>query len=83
MIDDACNNTFSRSASNNHMELNETIEFLKQNYSSRTQSVTLIHLSSTNIDAEKAKKKVQDELCFDNVNIAKKGLVIELNLEEF
>lgn len=83
MIDDACNNVFSRSASNNHMDINDTIDFLKENFDASCQSITLIHLSQQNADGESFKKRVQDELGFNNVNIAKKGLIIELNKEEF
>lgn len=83
MIDDACDNVYSRSASNNHLEISETIDFLKENFSKDCQSITLIHLSSQNADEEKFKKRVQEELGFSNVNVAKKGLVIELNKEEF
>ena len=83
MIDNLCDNEFSRSHNNDHMELSDTIEFLKQNYSSDLQSITLIHLSQTNIDAEKAVQKVKDELGFANVKYAQSGLEIELNKEEF
>ena len=78
-----CDNVFSRSASQNHMDVEDTIEFLKNNITSNCQSITLIHLSSQNADAKLFKQIVQDELCFYNVNIAKKGLVVELNKEEF
>ena len=83
MIDDMCDNIFSRSASQNHMDVEDTIEFLKNNITSNCQSITLIHLSSQNADAKLFKQIVQDELSFYNVNIAKKGLVVELNKEEF
>ena len=43
----------------------------------------LWHLSDTNINAEKAKQRVKDELGFDNVFVADKGLVVELNKDEF
>lgn len=83
LIENACNNVYSQSASENHMELNDTMEFLKQNYSSSTQSIVLIHLSNGNINAELAKKRVQEELGFMNVVIADAGVEIELNKEEF
>lgn len=78
-----CDNVFSRSASQNHMDVEDTIEFLKNNITSNCQSITLIHLSSQNADAKLFKQIVQDELSFYNVNIAKKELVVELNKEEF
>lgn len=83
LIDNACDNIHSQSASENHMELNDTIEFLKQNYSSSLQSITLIHLSNGNINAKTAKKRVQDELGLSNVIVADAGVEIELIKEDF
>lgn len=83
MVDNLCDNIESRSHNNDHMELSDTIEFLKENYSVDMQSVTLIHLSQTNIDAEKAVQRVKDELGFANVKYAQSGQEIELNKEEF
>lgn len=83
LIDNACNNVYSQSASENHLEIEDTIEFLKQNYSSSLQTIILIHLSNGNINAEKAKQRVKDELGFENVYVAGKGLIVELNKDEF
>lgn len=83
MIDNLCDNIVSRSHNDDHMELSDTIEFLKENYSSDLQSITLIHLSQTNIDADKAVQRVKDELGFANVKYAKSGLEITLNKSEF
>lgn len=83
LIDDMCNNIYNQSASENHLEVNDTIEFLKENYSSDLQSITLIHLSQINIDADKAVQRVKDDLGFSNVKYAKSGLEITLNKAEF
>lgn len=83
MIDNACDNEFSRSASQNHLELSDTIETLKQNYSVNTQTIVLIHLSNANINAKKARRRVIEELGFGNVYIAESGMEIELRKEEF
>ena len=83
MIDNLCDNIVSRSHNDDHMELSDTIEFLKENYSSDLQSITLIHLSQTNIDADKAVQRVKDELGFQNVKYSKSGLEITLNKAEF
>lgn len=83
MIENLCDNIQSRSHNNDHMELSDTIEFLKENYSSNLQSVTLIHLSQTNIDADKAVQRVKDELGFANVKFAQGGQEIELLKSEF
>lgn len=83
MIDNLCNNIYSQSASENHMGLNDTREFLRNNYSCELQTIVLIHASSQNLDKKKARKMVQQDLCFDNVYVAKKGMEIELNLTDF
>lgn len=83
IIDNLCDDKFSQSRSSDHMELNKTIDFLNQNYSSELQNIVLIHLSKGNIDAGKAKSRVADELGFSNVYIAETGLELELTKEEF
>lgn len=83
LIDNACDNSYSRSASENHLEINDTIEVLKRNYSSELQNVVLIHLSSGNSNEKDFKERVQQELGFDRVWIANSGVEIELNKSEF
>ena len=83
LIDNACNDVYSRSASENHLEINDTIEVLKRNYSSELQNVVLIHLSSGNSNEKEFKERVQQELSFDRVWVADKDLKIELNKSEF
>ena len=83
LIDNACNDVYSRSASENHLEINDTIEVLKRNYSSELQNVVLIHLSSGNSNEKNFKERVQQELGFDRVWVANNGMEIELNKSEF
>lgn len=83
LIDNACNDVYSRSASENHLEINDTIEVLKRNYSSELQNVVLIHLSSGNSNEKDFKERVQQELGFDRVWVANNGMEIELNKSEF
>lgn len=83
LIDNACNDVYSRSASENHLEINDTIEVLKRNYSSELQNVVLIHLSSGNSNEKDFKERVQQELGFYNVWVANSGVEIELNKSEF
>lgn len=83
LIDNACNDVYSRSASENHLEINDTIEVLKRNYSSELQNVVLIHLSSGNSNEKDFKERVQQELGFDRVWVANSGVEIELNKSEF
>jgi phosphoribosyl 1,2-cyclic phosphodiesterase len=83
MLDKMCDNDYGASASESHMEINSTIEFLKENYSADCMTIMLLHLSRNNADEKLFKKMVQDELGFKNVFVAKKGLEIELNACEF
>lgn len=83
LIDNACDDVYSRSASENHLEINDTIEVLKRNYSSELQNVVLIHLSSGNSNEKDFKERVQQELGFDRVWVANNGMEIELNKSEF
>jgi hypothetical protein len=65
------------------LSLDDCIDYLKEIYSPELQGVVLWHLSDTNIDAKKALERVKEELGFDRVWIAEKGLEIELEKEEF
>lgn len=83
LLDNLCNDSTSRSHHEHHMELSETIKSLKANYSSDLMTVCLIHLSGGNADAEMFQKRVKEELGFENVYCAEKGLEIPLQLSEF
>ena len=82
-IDNMCNGFDNRSSSNHHLEINDTIEALKRNYSSSLQTICLLHLSSGNSNANEFKQRVKDELGFSNVYVADKGLTINLDKDEF
>ena len=83
IIDNMCNNEYSRSASKNHLEILQTIDALKNNFCVDTQTIVLCHLSQVNADAKEFIQRVKNELCFENVFVADKGLEIELNKSEF
>lgn len=83
LIDNMCDNIYSQSASENHLEIEDTIEVLKQNHSSNLQTIVLCHLSNGNSNAELFKQRVKDELGFGNVFVAEKGLEINLNKDDF
>lgn len=83
IIDHLCDGYNSRSMSGNHLEINDTIDALKRNYSPALQTVVLCHLSDGNSNAEDFKSRVQSELGFPNVYVAESGMTIELNKEEF
>lgn len=83
MIDNMCINEQYASAYDNHMNIDDTIEFLKINNDEKLNTVVLIHLSDGNSDEQEFIKRTKKELCLDNVFIADKGLSIELYKEEF
>lgn len=83
MIDNICNNIFSQSASENHMSIDDTVEFLKNNYSTALRTVTLVHLSDGNSDAKGFEERVKNELSFPYVCIADKGVTIDVSKEFF
>ena len=83
MVDNAMDNKFSMSHHEYHQSLDRCIDYLKKIYSVDLQGVVLWHLSNSNIDANKAAKRVKNELAFSNVYVAKPNLEIELNKSEF
>lgn len=83
LIDNMCDNAEMRSRHEYHLELNDTIFALKENFSSSMNTVVLLHLSNGNSNEEMFKSRISEELGFFNVHIAEKGLKIELNPCEF
>lgn len=83
IIDNMCNNEYSRSASKNHLEIGQTIDVLKNNFCVDTQTIVLCHLSQGNADEKEFVQRVKNELAFSNVYVAKPNLEIELNKSEF
>lgn len=83
IIDNICEDKYSRSASENHMEINDTIDFVRNNYSSSLMNVVLLHLSSGNADETQFTEKVKYELGMNNVFVAKEGLELILESCEF
>lgn len=78
MIDHMCENIFSQSASINHLNIDQCIDVLKTNFGGYTRTVILAHLSDGNSDANDFLNRTKDELGFDNIFIADKGLYIDL-----
>ena len=83
MIDNMCVNEQYASAYDNHMNIDDTIEFLKANQNDDLVNVVLIHLSDGNSDEKEFIQRTKKELCLNNVFVANKGLIIELCKEEF
>lgn len=83
MIDNMCNNEQYTSASQNHMNSEDTLEFLKKNYNANLQNVVLLHASKANMNGVKIIEDFKKQLCFDNIFLGVAGLEIELNKTEF
>ncbi len=83
LIDKLCNDDATRSRHEQHLEIGQTIDVLKQNYSSDLQTIMLLHLSNGNSNAQQFKERVQQELGFLPVYVAEEGLTLELQKEEF
>lgn len=78
LIDNMCNNEEMRSRHEHHLELNDTIFALKENFSSSMNTIVLLHLSNGNSNEEMFKSRISEELGFFNIHIAKKGLSLQL-----
>lgn len=78
IFDRIMENDYSRSASENHLNIAQTVEALKRNKGVDTKNVILCHLSDNNSNAADFKMKIQDELNIESVHIASKGLCIDL-----
>lgn len=83
ILENMSNNHYSSSQFKNHMSFDNTLETLKVNNNSQLQNIVLCHLSSSNSNAKLYKDKVIENIGISNVFIAEKGLVVELNKEEF
>lgn len=79
IIDNLCNDAFTQSASENHLNIAQTIEVLSNNFCDTTRTIVLAHLSDGNSNASDFLHRTQNELGFDNVFIADKGLIIDIN----
>lgn len=83
LIDNICNNEDTRSRHEQHMEISNTIESLKANYSEVLQNVILCHLSNGNSNERDFVKKTKMELSFNDVYCAVPNLVVPLFKEDF
>lgn len=78
----AVQNEWSRSASSNHLSIDQAIEVIKRHDTVDLQDIILLHLSDGNSDAKKFQRMVKAETGHDCL-IADKGLVVELKNREF
>lgn len=79
IIDNMCDNIATQSASENHLSIRQTIEVLNNNLCDATRTIVLAHLSDGNSNASEFLDKSRAELGFDNVFIADKGLIVDIN----
>lgn len=79
IIDNLCNDAHTQSASENHLNISQTIEVLENNLCDATRTIVLAHLSDGNSNASDFLHRTQKELGFANVFIADKGVEIEIN----
>lgn len=82
ILDHAVQDQWSRSASENHLSIDQAIEVIKRHDTVDLQDIILLHLSDGNSDESMFKKMVKEETGHD-CYIADKGLVIELKNSEF
>lgn len=82
ILDHLCENEVIRSMSENHMEINETINAIRRNFSSSLNNIILCHLSYGQSDEKLFKQMVFDEFGIMPY-VADKGLEVTINKEEF
>lgn len=83
LIDNMCDNVEMRSHHENHLELNDCVAAIKANYNANLQNVVLIHLSNNNSNESVFVDTVKSAIGLNNVYVAKEGLNINLDKEEF
>lgn len=71
-----------RSQNEYHMEINDTLECIRYNFSQELSTICLLHLSDGQSDEKAFVSRVQYEFGITPY-VATKGLTIELNKEEF
>lgn len=82
ILDHAVQDQWSRSASENHLSIDQAIEVINRHDTVDLQDIILLHLSDGNSDEEMFKKMVKEETGHD-CYIADKGLIVELKNSEF
>lgn len=82
LIDKLCDNVDIRSNNQYHMEANETLKSIKNLYNSDMQTIILLHLSDGQSNEGLFMKMVFEEVGIMPF-VADKGLVVDINKEEF
>lgn len=65
-----------------HLSLRSACELVKTNETPALKTVTLIHLSSQNSDAEEFARRMSKTVVLARVNVARAGMVVEMNKNE-
>ena len=82
VIDEVTGGEDVRSGFQNHMDVEEAVRFLKDNYTASCLGVVVIHLSANNSNEPKFIQRIKDELGISNVQAAHSGLTFEFQ-EDF
>ena len=82
VIDHMMNGYEIRSQNQYHMELEDTIECIKNNMSSELNNIVLVHLSNNQSDEQMFAKKVYEEIGIKPF-VATKGVNIDINKFDF
>lgn len=83
IVDNLCEGVENRSQFENHHSLDSCIDYLKTIYSADLTTVILWHPSGTNLNKKEAVRRVKEELGFEAVYMAEKGLELEICNSEF
>lgn len=82
VINHICDNQAIRSQNEYHMEINDTLECIRNNFSPELNTICLLHLSDGQSNEEAFKKQVYDEFGIMPY-VAERGLEVTINKEEF
>lgn len=83
ILDNMCEGKGNRSQYENHHSLDRCVEYLRAINNVELTQIILWHPSSTNLNKEKAVARVKEELGFDSVVMAEKGLELQIANSEF
>ena len=83
IVDNLCDGVENRSQFENHHSLDSCIDYLKTIYSAELTTIILWHPSGTNLNKKEAVRRVKEELGFEAVYMAEKGLELEICNSEF
>lgn len=82
LIEHLCNNDVIRSANEHHMEINDTVEAIRNNISPALNTVVLCHLSGGQSDEKMFRERIFGEFGI-NCYIATSKLTLEIAKDDF